>query len=456
MPVTPLATDLYQLTMMAGYFHTGRHAVRATFELFTRRLPPHRNCLVFAGLDQALAYLEELRFSAEEVAWLAALPAFSGVAPAFFDYLRGFRFTGDVWAMPEGTPFLPNEPILRITAPLAQAQLVETALLAILSLQTSIASKALRIVGAAGDRPVMEFGARRAHGTEAALYAARAAYVAGCTATSFVEAGRRFGIPLTGTMAHSWVLASESEIQAFREYAEVFGAKTTLLLDTYDVASAAAAVVESGLEPPAVRIDSGDLLSLARHLRQVFDAGGLAATRIIVSGDLDEWKIRDLIAAGAPIDGYAVGTALTTSEDAPALGAVYKLVEIEAGEAMRPVMKRSAGKSTRPGAKQVWRVFSDDVAAGDVVSLVHEPGPRNSIALLHPVMRQGSRIAAAPALSELRARCAESVAVLPRSLRALEPGAEYAVNTSAGLQAYVAAGTAPDLHESRRPGERPA
>ena len=445
MPVTPLATDLYQLTMMAGYFETGRHAVRATFELFTRRLPPHRNCLVFAGLDQALAYLEEMRFSPEEVAWLAGLPVFSAVPPAFFDYLRDFRFTGDVWAMPEGTPFLPNEPVLRITAPLAQAQLVETALLAILSLQTTIASKALRIVSAAGARPVMEFGARRAHGPEAALYAARAAYLAGCTGTSFVEAGRRFGIPLSGTMAHSWVLAAESELDAFRQYTDVFGENTTLLLDTYDVAAAAAMVVESGLRPPAVRLDSGDLLALARQVRHTFDRGGLSATRILVSGDLDEWKIRDLIAAGAPIDGYAVGTALTTSEDAPALGAVYKLVEIETAGVMRPVMKRSEGKSTRPGAKQVWRVFAEERAAGDVVALADEPAPRGGVALLHPVMRQGSRSTPAPPLAELRDRCAESVSVMPRPLMALEPHAGYPVDTSPGLQAYVKAGSAPAL-----------
>jgi nicotinate phosphoribosyltransferase len=433
MPVTALATDLYQLTMMAGYFHTGRHSLRATFELFTRRLPPHRNCLLFAGLDQALSYLQDLSFTAEEVAWLATLPMFSRVSPDFFEFLRSFRFTGDVWAMAEGTPFLPDEPVLRVTAPLAQAQIVETALLAIVSFQTTIASKAIRLVNAAGEHPVMEFGARRAHGIDAALYAARAAYLAGCTSTSFVEAGRRFGIPLSGTMAHSWILAAESEREAFVEYADLFGDGTVLLLDTYDVADAATAIVDAGLRPQAVRLDSGDFLALAHRVRQILDRGGLQATRIIVSGDLDEWRIRDLVRAGAPIDGYAVGTALTTSEDAPALGGVYKLVEIEEQGGMRPVMKRSTGKSTRPGAKQVWRIFDRTFATRDVVALVDEPPPRGADALLQPVMRDGRRLSASPTLAELRARCAQQVAAMPPFITALDASTGYPVELSAGL-----------------------
>jgi nicotinate phosphoribosyltransferase len=433
MPVTALATDLYQLTMMAGYFHTGRQSLRATFELFTRRLPPHRNCLLFAGLDQALSYLQDLRFTPEEVAWLATLPIFSRASPAFFEFLRSFRFTGDVWAMAEGTPFLPDEPVVRITAPLAQAQLVETAILAIVNFQTTIASKALRLVSAAGDRPVMEFGARRAHGIDAALYAARAAHLAGCASTSFVQAGRRFGIPLSGTMAHSWILAAESERQAFRDYADLFAGGTVLLLDTYDVADAAAAIVDAGLHPQAVRLDSGDALRLARDVRHILDRGGLSATRIIVSGDLDEWKIRDLVGAGAPIDGYAVGTALTTSEDAPALGGVYKLVEIEGPGGMRPVMKRSAGKSTRPGAKQVWRVLDRTIATKDVVALADEAPPEGGDALLQPVMRDGRRLAAYPTLPELRARCARQVAAMPAFLTAIDARNDYPVELSARL-----------------------
>ncbi|MEO8521930.1 MAG: nicotinate phosphoribosyltransferase [Acidobacteriota bacterium] len=437
-----LATDLYQLTMMAGYFRTGRHTRLATFELFTRRLPANRRFMLFAGLDQALEYLEQLRFTESEITWLAALPALSRAPAGFADYLRRFRFTGDVWAMREGTPFLPDEPVLRVTAPLAEAQLVETALLAIVNFQTSIASKAVRVVHAAAGRPVLEFGARRAHGTEAALLAARAAHIAGCASTSFVEAGRRFGIPLSGTMAHSWVLAAESEEQAFRDFAALYGPEAVLLLDTFDVRLATAAVAASGLTPSAVRLDSGDLLPLSREVREILDRGGLAATRILVSGDLDEWRIRDLVAAAAPIDGYAVGTALSTSEDAPALGGVYKLVEIERTSGTRAVMKRSPGKRTQPGAKQVWRLLDDGVAERDRVGLAGEEGPDGAAALLERVMQNGVRLSPTPAIDALRHECAERVSAMPESIRSLDAGNRYPVETSAGLARLIDADSA--------------
>jgi nicotinate phosphoribosyltransferase len=437
MPVPSLATDLYQLTMLAGYFRTGRHRLRTTFELFTRRLPLHRNYLVFAGLAQAVDYLEHLRFTRAEVDWLAAQPAFSTIEPEFFQFLEGFRFTGDVWAMDEGTPFFPNEPVLRVTGPLAEAQLVETALLAIVNFQTTIASKAARIVHAASGRPIMEFGARRAHGPEAALYAARAAHLAGCTSTSFVEAGRQFGIPLTGTMAHSWILAAENERQAFVEFTELFGPTTVLLLDTYDVADAVDVVIASGLRPAAVRLDSGDLLALARSVRQSFDSAGLTQTRIIVSGDLDEWKIRDLVAAHAPIDAYAVGTALTTSDDAPALGGVYKLVEIDGPGGARLVLKRSTGKRTQPGAKQVWRVVGDGLTGHDIVALAGEPAPVGGTPLLKPVMRSGERLGEAASLAALRAGCAERLSAMPDAITALDRGVEYRVDFSEALMPYA-------------------
>src|SRR3954447_12224854 len=436
MPVPSLATDLYQLTMMAGYFRTGRHRLRATFELFTRRLPANRNCLVFAGLEQALDYLVHLRFTRSELDWLAGQPVFLSIEPEFFEYLETLRFTGDVWAMEEGTPFFPNEPVLRVTAPLAEAQLVETALLAMVNFQTTIASKAVRIVHAAAGRPVLEFGARRAHGLEAALYAARAAHLAGCTSTSFVEAGRQFGIPLSGTMAHSWILAASNEREAFIDFAAVFGDTSVLLLDTFDVGKAVDAVVGSGLRPAAVRLDSGDLLSLARSVRQTFDAAGLTETRIIVSGDLDEWKIRELIAAAAPIDTYAVGTALTTSEDAPALGGVYKLVEIDGPGGARLVLKRSAGKRTQPGAKQVWRILDDGVATHDVVALAGEPAAPGGEPLLRPVIRSGARIGEAQPLAAIRAGCAERFSAMPDAIADLDPGFEYRVEFSEGLKAY--------------------
>lgn len=429
--MTAFSTDLYELTMMAGYFASGRHEGSATFELFVRRVPKHRAFLVAAGLEQALDYLESLRFTADEIDWLRAHPAFAGIPEAFFAYLARFRFTGEVHAMPEGTPFFPNEPVLRVTAPLAQAQLVETALLAIVNFQTSIASKGVRSVRAAAGKPVMEFGARRAHGLEAALLAARAAHIAGCSATSFVEAGHRFGIPLSGTMAHSWVLAAATEREAFEQYSHLFGAHTALLIDTFDVRASAEMVVAAGLRPPAVRIDSGDLLALARDVRAIFDRGGLRDTRILVSGDLDEWKIRDLVAAGAPIDGFAVGTALTTSDDAPALGGVYKLVELEAHGSTRRVMKRSEGKATWPGRKQVWRLGDRDV-----VSLEEEPGPDGATPLLEPVMRNGARVGPDPTLQQARECCRAMIAALPAPLLGLETAA-YPVERSASLEALL-------------------
>ncbi len=433
MPANALSTDLYQLTMMAGYHHRGRHDVLATFELFVRRLPRNRTFLLAAGLADAIEYIEALCFRADQIEWLRTVPALARVPDSFFEYLRGFRFTGEVWGMREGTPFFPNEPILRVTAPLAEAQLLETAVLAMVNFQTSVASKAARSVEAARGRAVMEFGARRAHGPSAALCAARAAYLAGCDGTSYVEAGRRFGIPLSGTMAHSWVLAARTELESFEEYSGLFGPGSTLLIDTFDVREAARAIAASGLHPAAVRLDSGNLLALSREVRAIFDAAGLHDTRIIVSGDLDEWRIDDLVCENAPIDGFGVGTALTTSEDAPALGGVYKLVQLEENGVMRPVMKRSEGKATWPGRKQVWRVTESGRAVRDIVGIETDEPVKNATPLLEPVMRNGARVAAPPALADLRARCREQVAMLPASLRDVEALPGYPVERSKAL-----------------------
>jgi len=433
MPTPAFSTDLYQLTMMAGYFKREMLPIRATFELFVRRLPRHRAFLVAAGLDQALDYLESLTFSADDIGWLRHQPSFRRVPPEFFDYLSAFRFSGDVWAMPEGTPFFPMEPILRVSAPIAEAQLVETALLALVNFQTSIASKAARIVHAAGNRPVMEFGARRAHGLGAALFAARAAYLAGCVGTSFVEAGRTFGIPLSGTMAHSWILAAASEADAFTSYAELFGQHTVLLLDTFDVNTATKILIDAGLRPQGVRIDSGDLAATSRSVRELLDGAGLSSTRIIVSGDLDEWKVADLVASGAPVDTFAVGTAVATSDDAPALGGVYKLVELTERGVIRRVMKRSEGKGTWPGAKQVWRSEEDSIAVGDLISLHDEAPPSSAKALLEPVMRDGRRVTPPPSLAEARQHCRRATGELPSRLRELEANATYPVERSPAL-----------------------
>jgi nicotinate phosphoribosyltransferase len=436
MAATPLTTDLYQITMMAGYFAQGRHErTTATFELFVRRLPPNRSYLVSAGLASLLDYLEQLRFTDEEIEWLRGIEALSSVPAEFFDYLREFSFSGDIWAMPEGTPVFAQEPIVRVTAPIAQAQLIETAALAFVNFQTSIASKASRVVTAAAGRSVMEFGARRAHGLEAALYAARSAYLAGAAGTSFVEAGRRFGIPLSGTMAHSWVMSAPSEADAFADYTGLFGGHSVLLLDSYDTLAAARLIVSSRLKPAGVRLDSGDLAALSREVREILDAGGLSSTKILASGDLDEFAIAALLEEGAPIDGFGVGTRLATSEDAPALGGVYKLVEVEENGVRRRVMKRSEGKATWPGRKQVWRVMRGETAVRDLVTFEDEPPVPDAMPLLRQVVRSGFRVPEDMSLATARARCLRLVAELPPETRGLDAGAQYDVASSAALAA---------------------
>jgi nicotinate phosphoribosyltransferase len=438
MPATALHTDLYQLTMTAGYIASGHAGDVATFELFVRRMPPSRAYLLAAGLETALDYILSLSFSDDDVRWMRTLPALQRVPETVFEFLRQYRFSGDVWALPEGTPFFPNEPLVRVTAPIGEAQLLETALLAIVNFETSIASKGARVVAAAGGRPVIEFGGRRAHGPDAAVLAARAAYVAGCAGTSFVEAGRLFGIPLSGTMAHSWVLAFPTELEAFTRYAELFGSDSTLLLDTYDTVAAANAVASSGLRPPAVRIDSGDLLDLSRAVRQIFDAAGLRDTRILVSGELDEFRIAELLGAGAPIDAFGVGTALSTSEDAPALGGVYKLVQIASRTGTRDVMKRSAGKATWPGRKQVHRIVRDGTAVHDVVALDGESVSGRP--LLEQVVAGGRRTGQAPSLAAVRTRTVSLLGELPAALKAPDAAPEYEVRVSDGLGRRLQAG----------------
>jgi nicotinate phosphoribosyltransferase len=436
--ISALTTDLYQLTMAAGYWRAG-FIEPATFELFVRRLPDERSFLVTAGLDQALDYLEHLRFTDEERAWLRERPQFSRVPREFFDdYLRSFRFTGDVWAMPEGTPVFANEPILRVTAALPEAQLVETALLAIVSFQTSVATKAARLVHAAKGRAVVEFGARRAHGVDAALAAARASFIGGCQGTSLVEAARRFGVPVSGTMAHSWVQAFGTERDAFTEFSRMFAESAVYLLDTYDTLAAARTLVASGLRPPMVRLDSGDLDALSRGVRRILDEAGLRSTKIFVTGDLDEHRIAALVAAGAPVDGFGVGTALSTVSDAPALAAVYKLVEVcrPGDRNATAVVKLSPGKETWPGRKQVWRFIPSGRATRDLVAADDEPPPDGAVPLLKPAMRAGKRLTASAPLPELSAECRRSIEMLPDEVRALGARSDvYPVRVSDRLEA---------------------
>lgn len=389
-----LLTDLYELTMAAGYVQN-RFDARATFELFVRNLPQRRNYLVAAGLEQALDFLENVRFSSEDVSYLRGLPFFSNVHSDFFDYLSRFQFTGDVWALPEGTIFFPGEPLLRVTAPIAEAQLVETGLLSIFHFQTLIASKASRVTAVAAGRPVVEFGSRRAHGIEAGVLAARAAFVGGCEGTSNTYAGRRFGIPVYGTQAHSWIMAHEDEADAFRDFLEVFPQQSTLLVDTYDVPSAIEKIIALERKPSGVRLDSGDVLSDSVWARKRLDQVGWNDVKIFASGELDEERIADLLRSGARIDAFGVGTALSTSSDSPNIGVIYKLVEVDLGNTVRSAAKFSKEKITYPGRKQVFR-FADQGGkfSKDVIGLATESFPESD-PLLVPAMRAGRRVAVA-------------------------------------------------------------
>ncbi|MBS1806802.1 MAG: nicotinate phosphoribosyltransferase [Acidobacteria bacterium] len=424
-----IATDLYQLTMAAGY-HAHHRTEKASFELFARRLPPNRSYLVIAGLEQAVEYLRNLRFSEEEIAFLQSLPVFAHVPRDFFAYLRDFRFSGDVWAMPEGTIAFAGEPFLRITAPLIEAQILETYLLATINFQTLIASKAARIVDAAQGKDIIEFGARRAHGMDAALYAARSAFIGGCIGTSNVEAAMRFGIPVYGTAAHSWIMSFEREANAFRAFHKIFPEHTTLLLDTYDTLAAAKLATEIGPSLRGVRLDSGDLCELSKQVRAILDQAGLQKTKIMVSGDLEEFKIAAMLAQGAPIDSFGVGTELSTSRDDPALGGVYKLVELNG----QPKMKLSQDKATYPYCKQVWRQYADDGSfLGDTIGIANE-NPVDGEALLKPAMRNGELIAPLPSLAETQAYARQQLQRLPEIYKALKQPAAYPVRYSAELE----------------------
>jgi nicotinate phosphoribosyltransferase len=425
---TPLLTDLYQLNMMQAYLDHGETET-AVFEFFVRKLPPRRNFLIAAGLEQAIDFLENLHFSAEDINWLAQTGRFGKQLLA---HLADFRFTGDVHAMPEGTVFFANEPILRVTAPLPQAQLAETRLINILHFQSLIASKAARMMLAAPGKTLIDFGLRRAHGAEAGLMAARASYIAGFTGTATILAEKLYGIPTFGTMAHSFIQAFDNESVAFENFAQSRPQNLTFLIDTYDTEAAAQKVVAlaprlkaRGITIRSVRLDSGDLITLSKSVRRILDAGGLADVKILASGGLDEDGIAEMLRAGAPIDSFGVGTSLTTSSDAPALDCAYKLQEY----AGLPRRKLSAGKATWPGRKQVWRRYgSDGRMAGDVLSI--EDDKQTGEPLIHLVMQGGRRVASSPSLAEIRAHAARELERLPEPLRRLEPGAAYSAQVS--------------------------
>jgi nicotinate phosphoribosyltransferase len=425
-----LLTDLYELTMAAGYFEAGKTAQKATFEFAIRRLPPNRNFVVAAGLPEVVYYLLNLSFTADEVDYLRGLPQFHKASPEFFEYLRNFRFTGDLFSVPEGTPLFAGEPVLTIRAPIIEAQLPETYLLSAVTFPTLIATKAVRCVEAAEGRSVVEFGTRRAHTPEAGVLGARAAYIGGCSGTSNALAGFRYGIPVMGTAAHSWVMSFAGEAKAFRVLQRVLGPHTVQLIDTYNTLEGARLAAQLGEPLWGVRIDSGDLLELSRQVRGVLDEAGLQHAKIMASGDLDEHRIRSLVREGAPIDSFGVGTQLATSADAPALSAIYKLVELNVSGIHRFTSKLSEDKVSVPGAKQVFRDNKRDVIARS-----GECG--NGEALLRPVILNGELVEPLPTLEEARCRAAESLRKFPPELRDLEPSETWPVIYSRELRELI-------------------
>ena len=430
-----LLGDLYQLSMLEVYQRHGMDKT-AVFELFVRKLPSRRGFLMMAGLEQLVQFLEQMHYSEQELEWLRTTGLFSG---AFVDSLANVRFTGDLDSMAEGTVFFPNEPMVRITAPLAQAQLVESRLINLIHFQTIVASTAARMVLAAPGKALVDFGFRRAHGAEAGLLAARAAYVAGFAGTATLEANRAFGVPVFGTMAHSFIQAHDDEATAFERFALARPKALTLLIDTYDTEAGARLVArltprlaKSGITIAAVRLDSGDLAKHAFNVRAILDGAGFHQIRIMASGGLDDRALQALMHKGAPIDLFGIGTSLTTSSDAPALDCAYKLQEY----AGLPRRKLSEGKATLPGRKQVWRRLHDDgTIAEDTVALLDEAPLGNP--LVHPVLRNGQRVPPLSTLARVRAHAAASLATLPPPLRHLEDSG-VPVQISQGLRHLVA------------------
>jgi len=441
-----LATDLYELTIAAAYFENNESA-DAAFELFVRNLPANRSYLIAAGLEQAAEYLRGLRFEKEHIEFLRKHPSFKNIGDGFFRYLREFRFRGNVWALPEGTVFFANEPIMRVSAPIIQAQIVETYLLSTINFQTLIATKASRVVQSARGREVVEFGGRRAHGPEAALLAARSSYIGGCVGTSNVLAGYKFGIPVYGTMAHSFVMNYESEEEAFKRFCKAFP-RAGLLLDTYDTVRAVRKAIP--MKPSLVRLDSGDRYDLSVKVRKMLDDAGLKQTKIFVSGDLNEFIINDLTSKDAPIDAFGVGTELVTSRDDPALQGIYKIVETCRDGRLNFRVKTSEGKRTIPGAKQVYRKYTArGELEGDVLALADEEAIPDGEPLLTQIFKDGDVIYEPPRLAEIRRRAMRNVSQLPAGFKDLKKSQPSPVSLSKKLQ---------DLSETlwQRPEQRMA
>ena len=432
-PSLALFTDRYQLTMAQAYWRSGQTA-QATFSLLIRTYPRDRAYFVFAGLEDVLDYLQDLRFSEDDVRFLRSM---GGFGDDFLEYLGAMRFTGTVRAMPEGSVFFADEPAIEVTGPIIEAQIAETLLLNQINLQTILATKASRVVHAADGRAVVDFGARRTHGTDAGMKFARVSYMAGYAGTSLVLAGKRYGIPTFGTMAHSFVTSFMDELDSFRAYADSFPDSTTLLVDTYSTITGTENAIKVGLEMRhrgyplrAIRLDSGDLLDLSIRARTMLDAAGLQDLEVLASGGLDEFEVDRLLSAGAPIDGFGVGTKVGVSADAPWTDCAYKLVEYDG----RPVLKLSTHKQSLPGRKQVYRHRdAAGVYVRDVIALKNEPTPSGAEPLLSEVMRDGRRVRPAESLVDLRRRFAGEFASLPPEHKALSAPAHYPASISSAL-----------------------
>jgi len=434
-----LLTDLYELTMCASYFDNHRNEP-ATFDLFIRKLPPNRSYYVFAGLEQAILFLKNMRFTTEQINYLRK----QGFKEDFLNYLKDFRFSGEVWAVPEGTIVFPNEPLIRVTAPIIEAQLIESFLLNTVNVQTMIATKASRVVNAAQGRSIIEFGLRRTQGADAGMKAARCSYISGCSGTSNVLAGMKYGIPIFGTMAHSFVMFFDTEIEAFRAFAKTFPDKSLLLIDTFDDIAGAekAAIVakelrRKGRKLSGVRIDSGDLVEISKKVRALLDEKGLDYVKIFASGDLDEYKIERLLSEGAKIDAFGVGTRMSTSEDRPYVDVIYKLCEkMDKTGKFAPTMKLSKGKITLPGRKQVFRVKDDagsfvkDIIALDNEKVEGEP-------LLIKIMEKGKMVYNLPTLEAIRENALENLSKLPDKYKKLKKTPRYPVETSPALKKMI-------------------
>ena len=430
-------TDLYELTMAAAYFEAGRMADRGTFELFTRRLPQTRSFLIAAGLEQALHFIQNVRFTESTLQYLKQLDLFKSINSAFFDYLRNFHFSGDIHALPEGTIFFSNEPILQVTAPIIEAQLLETYLMSTLNFQSMVASKAARMTLSAKGKSIVDFGSRRAHGPQAGVLAARAAFIGGCAGTSNVLAGYEMGIPVFGTMAHSFVQFFDQETEAFQRFWDVFGEDSTLLVDTYDTLAGVQKVLDLGEKIQAVRLDSGDLLSLAFKTRELLDQQGRPEVQIVASGNLNEEKIHSFILENAPIDAYGVGTDLVVSADAPTCDLVYKLVEVITKGEAQPRIKTSEGKETLPYRKQISRKIGKEGFSGDLLSRSTEGSPQDRddvVPLLQKYVDNGQILADLPDLFQIQEHAQEQLSLLPAALKLLHSSEEYPVEYSKELE----------------------